>query len=231
MSVSEQLSIVKSNVAEACRRSGRQEESVRIIAVTKYGDVEIAKEARDAGCLDLGESRPQVLWEKAAAFSDSTPAPRWHLIGHLQRNKVRRTLHINPFIHTVDSERLLKAINEEASIQSRHCDVLIEVNISEDQRRSGVTLLETRQLIQKAITCQHVRVRGLMGMASCPTGNDPSGQARRQFSALRELRDSLHNEMKVDDRMELSMGMSSDYVEAILEGATMIRIGTALFKE
>ncbi len=231
MSVSEQLSLVRSNVAEACRQSGRHEESVRIIAVTKYGDVAFAKTAHDAGCLDLGESRPQALWEKAAALSACTPAPQWHLIGHLQRNKVRRTLQCDPFIHTVDSERLLTAIDREAAIQGRQCDVLVEVNLSEDPRRSGVSLLESHALIRHAASCQHVRVRGLMGMASFPTGNDPNGEARRQFSTLRELRNSLRNELAIDDLVELSMGMSGDYMEAILEGATMIRVGSALFKE
>lgn len=230
MAVAERLVDIKGRVAEACRQAGRQASDVRIIGVTKYGDVEAARAVLAAGCLDLGESRPQELWRKAVALAGTEPLPRWHLIGHLQRNKVRRTLEVVHLIHTLDSPRLLAAIEEEATRQGRVCDALIEVNLADDPGRTGVRETDVRALVEAAHACPHVRLRGLMGMASVPAGGDPSGHARRQFARLRMLRDMLQSEAAAATVTELSMGMSGDYVEAILEGATMVRIGSALFE-
>ena len=121
MAVTERLAEIRERMAEACRQAGRSPADVRIIGVTKYGDVDAARAVLTAGCLDLGESRPQELWRKAEALAATEPAPRWHLIGHLQRNKVRRTLEVVHLIHTLDSQRLLAAINEEAARQGRVC--------------------------------------------------------------------------------------------------------------
>lgn len=228
MSVSERLVEIRERVAEACRQSGRQAADVRIIGVTKYGDIDAAREVLAAGCLDLGESRPQELWRKAMALADTRPPPRWHLIGHLQRNKVRRTLEVVHLIHTLDSLRLLTALDDEAALRGRVCDALVEVNLAADPGRTGVSPAQARQLVAMASRCRHVQIRGLMGMASMPEGGDISGHARRQFAELRELRDHLQDDLPADTLTELSMGMSGDYVEAILEGATMVRIGSAL---
>lgn len=230
MAVAERLAEIRERVAEACREAGRPTADVRIIGVTKYGDVDVAREVLAAGCLDLGESRPQELWRKAEALADAAAAPRWHLIGHLQRNKVRRTLDVVSLIHTLDSRRLLVAIEEEAARQGRICETLVEVNLSADPGRTGASEAEARDVVAAAQGCRHVRVCGLMGMASVPEGTDASAQARRQFAQLRELRDRLRQEASAATLMELSMGMSGDYVEAILEGATMVRIGSALFE-
>lgn len=230
MAVAERLAEIRERVTEACRQAGRLAADVRIIGVTKYGDIDAAREVLAAGCLDLGESRPQELWRKAEALAGAAPAPRWHLIGHLQRNKVRRTLDVVSLIHTLDSRRLLAALNEEAGRQGRVCEALVEVNLAADPGRTGVSAAEASDLVAAAEACQHVRICGLMGMASVPDGSDAAAQARRQFAQLRELRDRLQRESSAETLTELSMGMSGDYVEAILEGATMVRIGSALFE-
>lgn len=222
------LAAVRARVADACRRAGRSAESVRLIAVTKYVDASLARLLVECGCRDLAESRPQKLWEKATALADTALPVRWHLVGHLQRNKVRRTLPVVALIHTLDSGRLLTAIDEEAALAGRPCDVLVEVNLSADPERSGASPSDVPALISAVIEARHVRLRGLMGMASHP--DSPAADARRDFARLRELRDRLAANLPDDALPELSMGMSGDFEAAVLEGSTMLRIGSALFE-
>jgi pyridoxal phosphate enzyme (YggS family) len=223
------LAAVRSRIDEACRRAGREPAAVRLVAVTKYVDDALTRAIAMAGCLDLAESRPQALWSKAAALGGLAPPVRWHLIGHLQRNKVQRTLAVVDLVHTLDSLRLLAAIDAEAAAQSRRAAVLVEVNLAGAEARTGATEADARAIVAAAMaSCPHVEIRGLMGMASVPDGPDAEGRARRQFGHLRQLRDQLRAETGLP-LAELSMGMSGDYVEAILEGATMVRIGSALF--
>lgn len=223
----ENLAAIRGRVAEACRRAGRPAESVTLIGVTKYVGAEATRLLLEAGCRDLAESRPQQLWEKAAALEAVEPRPRWHLIGHLQRNKVRRTLPLLSLVHTLDSPRLLAAIEAEAAASARPCDVLIEVNLTADAGRSGAAEADVPALVAAAAAAPHVRLRGLMGMASHP--DSAAADARRDFARLRELRDRLAAAGFADRLGELSMGMSGDFEEAILEGSTMVRIGSALF--
>jgi len=224
------VAVVRERIAEACRRSGRAPADVRLIAVTKYVDAAAARAVVAAGCRDLAESRPQELWAKATALADLAPPVRWHLVGHLQRNKVRRTLEVNPLLHTLDSLRLLETIDAEATRADRTCAALVEVNLAADPGRTGATETDAAGIVRAAVERHpHVRLLGLMGMASVPEGPDAAGQARRQFARLRELRDRLRAENPACGLDELSMGMSGDFVEAILEGATMVRIGSALF--
>jgi pyridoxal phosphate enzyme (YggS family) len=223
------LAAVRGRIDEACRRAGRDPTTVRLVAVTKYVDDALTRGTALAGCLDLAESRPQALWAKAAALTDIEPAPRWHLIGHLQRNKVRRTLAVVDLVHTLDSLRLLETIEAEAALQSRRSGLLVEVNLGGEEARTGATEADARAIVATATAaCPHVEIRGLMGMASVPEGPDAAGRARRQFARLRQLRDQLRAETGLP-LAELSMGMSGDFVEAILEGSTMVRIGSALF--
>lgn len=231
MTVAERLAMVRERVASACRHAGRDPAGVRIIAVTKYVDVDLARAVLEAGCVDLGESRPQELCRKATALAACVPAPRWHLIGHLQRNKVRRTLDHAPLVHTLDSMRLLATLDAEAGRAGRVCEALVEVNLAGDPGRTGVDETTATEIVAAASRHPHVRLRGLMGMASVPEGPDAAGLARRQFARLRDLRDRLQREFPAVDLADLSMGMSGDYVEAILEGATLVRIGSALFSE
>jgi len=220
------LAAVRDRVAEACRRAGRSADDVRLIAVTKYVDTTITRLVAECGCLDLAESRPQQVWEKAAAMTDMRPLIRWHVVGHLQRNKVRRTLPVVSLIHTLDSERLLASLEAEAAITGQPCHVLVEVNLSPDAARSGAAPPDVPGLVAATVRSPHVRLRGLMGMARHP--DSPAADARRDFAQLRELRDRLEADVPAEALRELSMGMSGDFEAAILEGSTMVRIGSAL---
>jgi pyridoxal phosphate enzyme (YggS family) len=176
-----------------------------------------------AGCHDLGESRPQQLWDKAATMSD-LPV-RWHMIGHLQRNKVRRTLPLLSMVHSIDSPRLLAAIDEERPAQ---LPVLLEVNISGDATKTGMPPHELEAILPELANYKNIVVRGLMCMAGL---EGDLSEARRDFSALRELRDRLRRKCPPTIPLdELSMGMSGDYEIAIEEGATLVRVGSALFE-
>lgn len=215
---------VQDEVSEAVDRYRRDPGSVSIIGVSKYVDVELTKALCDVGCSNLGESRPQSLWEKSAHFTDNGSV-HWHMIGHLQRNKIRRTLPIAPLIHSVDSQRLLDAISEEAELQGRNVSVLLEVNISGDQAKTGLLRKELFEVMEQAPVA-HVQIKGLMAMAG--RGTDPI-EAGKQFELVRQARDEI--EQQFDHPLpELSMGMSGDFVQAITAGATMVRIGSRLFE-
>ena len=225
------LASVRDRVAAACRSAGRDPGDVRLVGVTKYVSAESTRMLLDAGCIDLAESRPQSLWAKASALADHAPAPRWHLIGHLQRNKLRRTLPLVSLLHSLDSLRLLESIEAEASASGLVSDALIEVNLAGDPGRTGVMEADVPAVLEAAGRAPHVRVLGLMGMAAVPDGDDSGAAARRQFARLRELRDELAGRLPtVTGLRELSMGMSGDFEEAFLEGATLVRVGSALWE-
>jgi pyridoxal phosphate enzyme (YggS family) len=178
-----------------------------------------------AGCHDLAESRPQQLWDRVARLAD--PAVRWHMVGQLQRNKVRRTLSLVHRIHSVDSLSLVEAIDRIAGELSLQIRVLLEVNISGEESKSGLVPAAVAPLLDELPKYPRVAVCGLMGMAALEGGHDV---ARRNFAALRELRDRLRPCLPDGVRLdELSMGMSGDYEVAIEEGATLVRVGSALF--
>lgn len=224
--VAENLARVRQQIAGAAAQAGRRAADVKLIGVTKYVTAEVARDLFAAGLFDVGESRPQELWKKAEALAGESI--RWHLIGHLQRNKIRRTLPLVTMIHSGDSLRLLNALDQEAAALSRKCDVLLEVNISGEQAKHGFSPAELPALMPQIAGLSHLRIRGLMGMASLEGDRD---RARREFASLRELRDRLRaNCPPPIDLAELSMGMSGDFAEAIAEGATMVRIGSALFE-
>ena len=224
--VCDNLKRVRERIARACESAGRDQGDVRLVGVTKYVDADTARLLVECGCVELGESRPQSLWEKAEALGDT--GIQWHQIGHLQRNKVRRTLLHVALVHSVDSERLLKSIDNEARSLDRSVDVLVEVNISGDASKHGFRPSDVRIVREQAAACQRVNVRGLMGMAGRESSLD---EARRQFGELRTLRDQLRLTDGADDDMhELSMGMSHDLELAIEQGATIVRVGSALFE-
>jgi pyridoxal phosphate enzyme (YggS family) len=217
-------------MAAAAAGSGRSVDSVTLVAVTKYVSAAEAAEVLAAGCHDLGESRPQELWTKAGEVASATgESPRWHLIGHLQRNKVRRTLPLVSLIHSVDSERLLAAIDDEARSQSLPAvRVLLEVNTSGEAAKHGLAPEAVEPLLAAAPRFSSVAICGLMTMAALAGGPDV---ARRNFASLRELRDRLRPSAPESVRLdELSMGMSGDFEAAIQEGATIVRVGTALWE-
>jgi pyridoxal phosphate enzyme (YggS family) len=226
------VATIRERIAAACRRAGRDPADVRLVAVTKYVSAEVTRLVLEAGLGELAESRPQAIWSKAEALAGSSPAPRWHLIGHLQRNKVRRTIPLLSLLQSLDSLRLLEAIAAEADRDwpaGRRLDVLVEVNLTDDPGRSGAAWEAVPALVRAAATADRVRLCGLMGMAGRPDA--AAADARRDFARLRGLRDELAATLPDPGMLgELSMGMSGDFEAAILEGATIVRIGSALFE-
>src|SRR5262249_35901947 len=187
---------------------------------------EVARPLLAAGCADLGESRPQELWSKAKSLAE-LPV-RWHLVGHLQRNKIDRTLPLVSLIHSLDSLRLAEAISQSATKSANRTAALIEVNVSGDLAKHGFAPAEIERALPQLATLEQLEIRGLMCMAS-PEGD--LAAARRQFSTLRELRDRLRPLAPPTIQLaELSMGMSGDFEVAIEEGATILRIGSAVFE-
>jgi pyridoxal phosphate enzyme (YggS family) len=226
VTIAENFATVRERIAVAAQRSGRRAADVQLVAVTKYADLEAIRQLIAAGCLDLGESRPQQLWQR----SDQLPVPglRWHLVGHLQRNKIRRTLPIVALVHSLDSPRLLTALEEEARLAGRNVAALLEINVSGDATKHGLAAEEAEPLLATLPDYPHVAVQGLMTMA--PREGDLD-DARRSFARLRELRDSLQAVAPPGVELrELSMGMSGDFEAAIEEGATIVRVGSALFE-
>lgn len=219
------LARVRERIAAAAARAGRSSAEITLVGVTKYVDVRTARALAECGLHDLAESRPQELWTKAEGLSD-LPL-RWHFVGHLQRNKLRRTLPQVSLLHSIDSLRLLDAVAEEAAAADRALDVLLEINISGDATKTGVPANEATDLLPRFAELSHVRLRGLMGMAALDGGLE---RARHDFVALRELRDRLKTAYPQFELSELSMGMSDDFEVAIEEGATLIRVGSALFE-
>ena len=217
---------VRERIAAAATRSGRTAGSVRLVGVTKYVDAPTARLLIEAGLKDLGESRPQELWAKWAALVELSPT--WHLIGHLQSNKVRRTLQAHPLIHSADSLKILENISREAQLLSLTSELLLEVNVSGDAAKHGFPPGEVEPLLPQIARLPNIAVVGLMSMASREGDLD---QARHEFAGLRELRDRLAANCPPEIALrELSMGMSGDYEVAIEEGATIVRVGSALFE-
>lgn len=216
-------------VCEATARAGRSPDSVRIIGVSKYVDAEVTIALCEIGCGNLGESRPQPLIEKAAAFqAASDPESRsvcWHMIGHLQRNKAKRVVEVADVIHSIDSLRLLSSVAEYALQVGRSPQLLMEANISGEPDKHGFTPEQLIQAWPEVMRITSLPIVGLMGMAGLEARGD---QARRQFASLRILRDTIADQYRMP-LPELSMGMSGDFEEAILEGASMVRIGSRLF--
>lgn len=220
------LAEIGQRIAAAAARSGRAPEAVRLVAVTKYVEPARIAQLVACGCRDLGESRPQQLWERAESITAADL--HWHMIGHLQRNKVRRTLPLVRLIHSIDTVDLLEAVDRIAGEQQRTCDLLLEVNTSGEEAKHGFAPDDVAPALAAAARLASVRVRGLMCMAALDGGLDV---ARANFAALRDLRDRLAKNCPDTVRLdELSMGMSGDYEVAIEEGATLVRIGSALFE-
>jgi hypothetical protein len=215
---------VRSRIAAAAARVGRSADAVRIVAVTKGQSLERAREAAAAGLADLGENRVQEALGKQAAWPDAPV--RWHLIGHLQRNKVKLVVGRFVLIHSLDSARLADALDAAAAAAGVVQDVLIEVNVGREPQKTGVPPEEAPGLLAHAAALRHLAVRGLMTIAPY---TDVAEVQRRVFRELRQLRDSLATVSM--DLAVLSMGMSSDFEVAVEEGATMVRLGTVLFGE
>jgi hypothetical protein len=210
------LDRVRERIASACRRAGRSPEGVLLIAVSKTVDVERIGQALAAGVPALGENRVQEARDKVAVLGRPVP---WHLVGSLQTNKARAAVQIFDWIHSVDRLELARELDRRARAAGRTLDALVEVNLGEESQKGGVAPAELKALADAMRGSEAIRLRGLMVI---PPATDTPEQARPYFRRLRELRDDLGLE-------HLSMGMSADFEVAIEEGATMVRVGTAIF--
>ena len=220
------LEEVQARIALAADRAGRPAGDVRLVAVTKKSSPLWIKALLDCGVFDLGENYPQELWKKSEVLADRAAAIRWHLIGHLQTNKVKKTLPLVKLIHAVDSLKLLKHLNEAAATSVDPPPVCLQVNTSGEESKHGWSAPQIMEDSDSIAGCRSVAIVGLMTMAALEGGSQE--RARASFALLRETRDSLRRTTGLP-LPELSMGMSGDFELAILEGATLVRIGSALF--
>ncbi len=225
-SVSANLTRVRSRLAEALARAGRPDDSCRLLAVTKKRTVAEIDALASAGQRDFGENRVQEAAEKIPQVK---AAASWHLVGHLQRNKVRKALELFEIVHSVDSIRLLSELGNQAGKRNKSLDVLLEVNVSGEESKYGFRPEEVGEACRRARDLPALKLRGLMTMA--PFVDDPEA-VRPVFKELRELRDRLNDAGACSEPLlELSMGMTQDFEVAAEEGATWVRVGTALFEE
>lgn len=219
------LAEIDNAIDKACSRVQRHRSEITLVGVTKYVESKVALALHLAGVKDLGESRPQELWQKA---KDLPATVNWHQIGHLQTNKIDKTLPLVTLIHSVDSTKLLQAIDKEATKQQRNVNVLLEVNMSREEAKHGFAPEEVDSVIGSLKDLKTTQVQGLMTMAAY--SEDPEN-SRSTFAALRQLRDQMEPNMPSGHSLKhLSMGMSNDFVIAIEEGATLVRIGSILFE-
>ncbi len=218
---------VRARLERGCRRVGRSAaESVTIVAVTKGHPLEALYAARDTGLQVIGESRVQEAREKWEVAGDA--GLTWHLVGHLQRNKVRQALEMFELIHSVDSIRLAEAIDKEAGKQARRAAILIQVNASGEEAKHGFPVDEALGAVGSICAMENLRVMGLMTMA--PFTND-EGVLRNAFRRTRELFQHCRGGIDEFEARHLSMGMTNDFEIAVEEGSTMVRLGTVLFGE
>ncbi|MBR3182433.1 MAG: YggS family pyridoxal phosphate-dependent enzyme [Eggerthellaceae bacterium] len=221
MLTSERYAAIAEQVAEACKQAGRNPEEVTIVAVSKtVGPAEVAS-AIEGGARDFGENRPDQLMVKADQFTDST----WHFIGNIQSRRIRDIVGRATLIHSLFEERHARKIDDVAREHGIVQDALIEVNVSGEHSKSGLAPADVRAMLDYCGGLQNLRICGLMTMA--PLGDMQA--ARQAFEGLRELRDSLQSDYP--DVRELSMGMTDDWPIAIEEGATIVRIGRAIFSD
>jgi len=217
MSIGENIAAVRGRIEAACERAGRAPDEVTLIAVSKGFGAETVAEAFEAGQRDFGENRVQEAIEKIDALAGRGIEPRWHLIGHLQSNKAKLAVRRFAIVHGVDSLRLA----EELSRHAERLPILLEVNAAQEASKFGFAPQEVAPALSSIALLPHLDIRGLMAVA--PLSSDAEA-VRPVFRRLRELRDAL-------GLLELSMGMSNDYETAIEEGATMVRVGRAIFGE
>jgi pyridoxal phosphate enzyme (YggS family) len=210
------LERVQTAIAAACRRAGRSPDEVLLVAVSKTMDADRVRQAIDAGVAALGENRVQEAKSKIEALGHPVP---WHLIGHLQTNKARDAVQLFDCIQSLDRLDLAKELDRRAAAIDRTVDALVEVNLAEEPQKGGARPGEVKALLDAILSLPRIRVRGLMAIP--PAVSDPEA-TRPHFRRLRELRDEA-------GLPHLSMGMSADYEVAVEEGATIVRVGTAIF--
>lgn len=246
--IRENLEQIEKRIQAACDRSHRKREEVLLIAVSKTKPASMVREAMEAGIRDFGENKVQELCEKAEEIERLSGEPaetegvsgrpaaqvrqadqplNWHLIGHLQRNKVKYVAGRACLIHSVDSLRLAEEIQKEAEKKGCHVNILIEVNIGEEESKSGIAKEEAVELVKAVAGLSRVHIKGLMAIA--PIAAEPE-ESRPYFQEMARLKEEIRlMELPGVEMRELSMGMTGDFEVAIEEGATMVRVGTAIF--
>ncbi len=224
--INENISKVRENIVKSCEKAGRNPEEVTLIAVSKTKPVSAIEEALLSGTLDYGENKVQELCDKYDVLPKNI---RWHMIGHLQRNKVKYLVGKTYLFHSVDSLRLAEQIEKEFAKHNQVCDILVEVNIAQEESKFGINAKETEELIRKIAKFEHVRIKGLMTIA--PYTEDPESN-REYFREIKKLSVDIRDKNIDNVSMDvLSMGMTGDYMVAVEEGATMVRVGTGIFGE
>lgn len=224
--VKENLEKVHENITKACEHAGRDPKEVTLIAVSKTKPIPMLEEAYAAGSRDFGENKVQEITDKYPCLPDDI---RWHMIGHLQRNKVKYIIDKVTLIHSVDSLRLAQEISSQAEKKQVDIDILVEVNIAGEESKFGIAREDTLQLVEEISKLPRIHVKGLMTIAPFVTNPEDN---REYFREIRKL--SVDIERKNIDNVSmsvLSMGMTGDYMVAIEEGATMVRVGTGIFGE
>ncbi len=216
------LDKVEERIASSCEKVARKRNEVTLVGVSKTVDSSLAKLLMEKGIAHLGESRPQELWNKASHLLNA----HWHFIGHMQRNKIDKTLPLIHLFHSVDSLRLLQALEGECQKQNLKLDFLIEVNISGEENKQGFDPSSVLGLASELMALKHLQCQGLMGMAAYALEKE---KCRPAFQLLRKTRDEL-SDLLGRKLPELSMGMSNDFEIAIEEGATLIRLGSILWE-
>lgn len=224
--IRENIEHVKGNIRAVCEKSGRKEEEVTLIAVSKTKPLSMLTEAYECGCRDFGENKVQELVEK---WEQMPKDIRWHMIGHLQRNKVKYIVDKVYMIHSVDSLRLAEEISKEAVKKGVTVSILIEINVAQEESKFGTTCEEAYHLVEEASRLPNIIIKGLMTIAPYVENAEENKQ---YFEKLRQIYVDI-NRKNIDNvyMTELSMGMTGDYETAIAEGATYIRVGTGIFGE
>jgi hypothetical protein len=224
ISIKKNIAEVENVIAEECKKAGRNADEVTLIAVSKTKPVEMLKEAYDYGCRDFGENKVQELVDKYEVMPKDI---RWHMIGHLQRNKVKYIVDKVYLIHSVDSLRLADEISKEAVKKNVNVNILIEVNVANEETKFGTTCEEVKQLVRNIAKLPNICIKGLMTIAPYVENQEEN---RIYFNKLKKLAVDISNENIDNITMEiLSMGMTGDYPVAISEGATYVRVGTGIF--
>jgi pyridoxal phosphate enzyme (YggS family) len=222
--IRERLVRVRERIARAAERAGRSAEDITLIAVSKTFDSATVQQAVDAGARDLGENRVQEAIAKVGVVQGEA---RWHLIGHLQSNKARQAVEAFDVIHTIDSNQLADRLDRIAGDLGRRPSVLVQVDLAHEPTKSGVDESELPAIVEALESASHLEFRGLMTL---PPFFDSPEQTRPYFRKLREILEGLNRNRSAEKRLtELSMGMTNDFEVAIEEGATMVRVGTAIF--
>lgn len=222
--IKDNLNDVKDRIAQAAMKSGRQPEEITLVAVTKTLPIEVINAAMTYGVTDIGENKVQEVMDK---YDHILNEPKWHLIGHLQTNKVKYIADKVSLIHSVDSLRLAEEISKRCEKIEKVMDILIQINVAEESTKFGISHDAVYELVEQVSLLPNVRIKGLMTIAP---NTDDEAALRKYFSEMKDIFETLKKTMyNRTDMIYLSMGMTNDYEIAIEEGANLVRIGTGIF--